>query len=121
MEKQKPTVEIFNAYVVNNKLCGTVYKHPRGDFPEGKGLSTTEIVGFHGMNVETVNTIYKVMSWSKEPERKSQKQVLFEAVATLQNFANGLAQVEEEESKIAGITVHDYCSDLREIIKDFSL
>lgn len=122
MEKQKPTVEIFNAIVQNNRLIGTVYDHPKlGQYMAGKYIKTSEIIGFNGLNVETNNTLYKVISWSVEPEKKSQKQLLFEAVGTIQNFANGLAQVEEEDAKMAGLVVNDYCTDLREIIKERSL
>ena len=60
----KPTIEIRNARVLNNRLFGTINNHHTLQVDStGKEVVTSTIVKQNGNTIETLNTIYVVLNW----------------------------------------------------------
>lgn len=61
----KPRARVSDAFVCSGRLYGTVVEHPR--FQPGVSITSSPIQSIGCKEYETLNTIYKVESWAKDP------------------------------------------------------
>lgn len=67
----KPIIDINEAYIIGPHLYGVPVNYPeehmyyKGAVPPGEYVRTSAIVKHEGNTVETMRTIYNVLTWSK--------------------------------------------------------